>query len=71
MTHVNQELRLDICDSLTIWLKTVALQIGRNSLEYFNFVINLFLTHSAHHCMLEARMVQVKREIRRYEHWEE
>lgn len=45
MTHVNQELRLDGCDSLTIWLKTVALQIGRNSLEYFNFVINLFLTH--------------------------
>lgn len=64
MTHINQELRLDGCDGLTIWLKTVALQIGCNSLEYFSFVINSFLTRSAHQCMLEARMVRVKREIR-------
>lgn len=64
MTHVNQELRLDGCDSLTIWLKTVALQIGCNSLEHLNFVINEFLTRSALHCMLEARTLRVKREIR-------
>lgn len=40
MTHINQELSLDGGDSPTIWLKTVALQIGCNSLEYFNCVIN-------------------------------
>lgn len=56
MTHINQKLRLDGCDSLTICLKTVVLQIACHSLEYFNFVINEFPTCSAHHCTVEARI---------------
>lgn len=64
MTHTNQEMRLDGHDNLTIWLKTVALQIGCNSSEYFNFVINYFQTRSAHHYVLEARIVQVRKETR-------
>jgi len=31
VTHVNQQIRLNGRDSLTIWLQTVSLQIGRNS----------------------------------------